>query len=315
MSNITEAEDPTAKAQRLIRLSNTPETIVSSKIFFFLGSKNSLQTIWQSRNLLKLLSVREIRARYKNSALGVLWSLAKPLLQLGIYYFAIGKLLGADRSTPNFAIYVFVGLTTWSLFAEVLTSSTTAILRDSGLVKKVNVPREIFPLSAAISSLVNFGTQSVVLITSIFLFSSYKFGPELVLVPISLIMLFVLASSVGMLLSAWNVYLRDVEHFVEVFLIAFFWLSPIVYPFTMVANLSAPDWVKEIYSVNPVTLAITGMQKGLWAPGLSKSEQSLLAWPENLELKLVIALLITFCIAFICQRIFSRLQGNFAQEI
>lgn len=315
LSNGLSAEEETSKIFRFERISNLQETVVSPDVFFFRGSVKSIRSIWLARNLLKLLSIREIRARYKNSALGVLWSLAKPLLQLAIYYFAIGKLLGADRSTPNFAIFVFVGLTTWSLFAEVLASSTTSILRDSGLVKKVNVPREIFPFSSAISSLVNFGTQCVVLVAGITVFSSYKFGPEIFLVPISLIMLFVLASSVGMLLSAWNVYLRDVEHFVEVFLIAFFWLSPIVYPFSMVANLNAPLWVKEVYSLNPVTLAITGMQKGLWAPGLSKEEQALLTWPVNLELKLIIALLISFCIAFICQRIFSRLQGNFAQEI
>lgn len=315
MSNLSNAEELATKKNRLEKILQNPEFLVSSEVHFFKGSLSSISSIWRARNILNLLSLREIRTRYKSSVLGVLWSLIKPLLQLAIYFFAIGKLLGAERSTPNFAIFVFVGLTTWSLFAEVLTSSTTSILRDSGLVKKVNVPREIFPISASLSSLVNFFTQLIVLIAAIAIFSNYQFSTEIVLVPISIIMLFVLASSVGMLLSAWNVYLRDVEHFVEVFLIAFFWLSPIVYPFSMVANLNAPNWLVELYSLNPVTLAITGMQKGLWAPGLTESEQSLLAWPANLEVKLVIAFFISLCVSFICQRIFSRLQGNFAQEI
>lgn len=301
--------------QRMTKISNLPITVVSSEVYFFKGSLNSIRAIWKSRDLLKLLSIREIRARYKNSTLGILWSLGRPLLQLTIYYFAIGKLLGAERSTPNFAIFVFVSLTTWTLFAEILNSSTTSIIKDSGLVKKVNVPREIFPLSASISSLVNFAIQAIVLTFGIVFFTQYTLTSEIWLVPASLLLIYLLTTSIGMLLAALNVYLRDVEHFVEVYLVAFFWLSPIVYPYSLVVNLSAPEWIKDLYSLNPVTLAITGMQKGLWAPGLSLEEQIALSWPADLELKLLIAIVISCFIAFICQRIFSRLQGNFAQEI
>ncbi|WP_279433481.1 ABC transporter permease [Agromyces protaetiae] len=104
-----------------------------------------MREIWQYRELLGRLVKREVKVRYKDSSLGIVWSLFRPLVQLLIYYFAIGQVLGAARSVPDFGIFVFIGLTMWALFSEIISTSTTSIVANAGLVKKVYLPREIFP--------------------------------------------------------------------------------------------------------------------------------------------------------------------------
>jgi ABC-2 type transport system permease protein len=279
------------------------------------GTPRSIREIWQSRELLGLLIRREVKARYKNSSLGVVWSLFRPLVQLLIYYFAIGQILGVARLIPDFAIFVFIGLTMWGLFSEIVSGSTNALITNAGLVKKVYLPREIFPLSAVGGALFNFVVQLIVLLAAIALLSTFPLDARLLLAPLSLAMLVVFSVAVGLVLSAVNVYLRDTEHLVEIGLVIFFWLSPIVYSYTFVHNALQGNWLEQLYLANPITLAIIAMQKALWNAGSVATGDLQQAWPDNLELRLVIALVVSFVLLWIAQRIFARLQGNFAQEL
>ncbi|MDN4598394.1 ABC transporter permease [Leifsonia virtsii] len=300
---------------RALAISQEPFQTVSERQGFFRGSGRSLADVWAHRELLWLLVKREIKARYKDSSLGLVWSLARPLIQLLIYYFAIGQILGAARNTPDFAIFVFTGLTTWGLFSEIVSGSTGSILGNGGLVKKVYLPREIFPLSTVGGAMFNFLVQLVVLLLAIVVLAHFPFGVNLLLAPLSVVMLVVFATAVGLVLSAINVYLRDTQHFVEIALLVLFWASPIVYPFTFVNQALHGNWLEQLYLANPVTIAIIGMQKALWAGGLEGTGATAQVWPSDLALRLVIMLVISTILLWISQRVFSRLQGNFAQEI
>jgi len=236
-------------------------------------------------------------------------------MQLLVYYFAIGEVLGAARGVPSFAVFLFIGLTLWALWAEILSGSTTSILTNAGLVKKIYLPREIFPLSAVGSSLVNFGLQSTVLIAAILVISEFRASLDLLLIPIALVTLVIFATAMGLVLSALNVYFRDVQHFVEVYLVVFFWISPIVYPYTLIANLIGGTWLEQLYLVNPITVCIIAMQKALWADGIDSPTGIVQIWPERLELRLLITLVVSLLFLFLAQRLFAKLQGNFAQEI
>ena len=211
---------------RALSIEETPFQTVSQKQGFFRGSGRSIADVWRHRELLGLLVKREIKARYKDSSLGIVWSLARPLIQLLIYYFAIGQVLGAARNTPDFAIFVFTGLTIWGLFSEIVSSSTGSIIGNGGLVKKVYLPREIFPLSSVGGALFNFLVQLVVLFIAILILSHFPVSISLLLAPQSIVMLVVFATAVGLVLSAVNVYLRDTQHFVEIALLVLFWASP-----------------------------------------------------------------------------------------
>ncbi|TAM71909.1 MAG: ABC transporter permease [Microbacteriaceae bacterium] len=309
-----ELTDAAARAKVIER---QPLQLIGQRSGLFRGAGDSLADIWAHRELLGLLVRRELKARYKDSSLGVVWSLFRPLAQLLIYYFAIGQILGAARGTPDFAIFVFVGLTMWGLFSEIVSGSTTAIMSNSGLVKKVYLPREIFPLSAIGGALFNFLVQLVVLVIAIVIFSSYPFvlDWQFLLAPLAVVTLVVFSTALGLVLSAINVYLRDTEHLVEIAIIILFWASPIVYSFSYVTRLLHGGWIEQLYLANPVTVAVIAMQKAVWAAGTRATGALAQAWPSDLGIRLLITLAISLVLLWLAQRAFARLQGNFAQEM
>ena len=273
---------------------------------------DSVKEILNYRQLLYRLVSREIRARYKNSSLGIVWSLMRPLAQLLIYYVAIGQFLGASRSIPDFAIFVFTGLTIWTLFAEIVGGGTGSILANAGLVKKVYLPREIFPLSAVGGALFNFGVQFLVLVVATIAIEHPSPTLDWFLAPLSMLLIVVLGTAIALVLSAVNVYLRDVEHLVDIILLVLFWASPIVYSVSSVHAILGKSILLQVYLANPMTLAVLGMQKAMWAAG---SQNPALYWPSNLGIRMLIALAISIVLLFLAQRVFARLQGNFAQEL
>lgn len=308
--------DEVRAAERFANVERLPFIITSSRSGLFRDSIRSIRAIVSRRELLYLLVKREIRARYKDSSLGVVWSLFRPLAQLFIYYFAIGQILGAARQVPDFAIFVFIGLTLWGLFAEIMNSGTSSIVDNAGLIKKVYLPREIFPLSAVGGALFNFAVQLVILVIALFVFQAVPSPQFLGYAPLSLALLIVYATAFALVLSAINVYLRDVQHLVEIGLIVGFWASPIVYSFTYVHQALGGALLEQIYLSNPVTLAVLGMQKALWAAGSREIDGvPSQAWPDDLGLRMFVALFIGLGLLWLAQRAFARLQSNFAQEL
>src|ERR1700712_5228748 len=136
--------------QRAQRLAELPFKVsVSAGPKSVGGFFASIREIVKHRQLLDLLIRRELKSRYKDSALGFAWSLIKPLVQLLIYYVFIGQVLGASRNVPDFAIFVFSGLTLWGLYAEIVATGTASIVSNGGLLKKIYLPCESFALAAA----------------------------------------------------------------------------------------------------------------------------------------------------------------------
>ncbi len=129
-----------------------------------IGAIGQVHEVFRNRELLGLLVRRDLKARYKDSALGFLWTLARPLTQLAIFYLVIGEVLGAARGIPSFAIYIYSGITAYGLFNEIVAGGTNSIMANSGLVKKVAVPREIYPLASVGGALVNFAVQIAILV-------------------------------------------------------------------------------------------------------------------------------------------------------
>jgi len=266
---------------------------------------------------------RELKARYKDSSLGFLWSVIRPLTMLVIYYVAIGQFLGAARGVPDFAIFVFTGLTIWGLYSEVVTGGTMSIVGNAGLIKKVYLPREIFPLAATGSALFNFAVQFVVLVLATIVFGLFPWSVNLLYVPAAIIIVLVWGVGFGLLLSALNVYLRDIQYLVEVAMLILFWASPIVYAWSFVVETAARsglEWLYEVYLLNPITIAVLAFQKGMWISG---SRESVIdgnvippqPWPPDLDLRIAIMTVVGLIFIIICQRVFQKLQGNFAQEI
>ena len=294
--------------QRAAALAEQPLTVIGARHGFLAGSVDSLRQLWLYRELLMLLVKREIKVRYKDSVLGLLWTLIRPLAMLAVYYFAIGKFLGAQRAIPDFAVYIFTGLTAYQLFSEIVSGCTGSILGNAGLVKKIYLPREVFPLSTVGSALFNFGVQLAVLAAATVAVGKVPVGERLLFLPLSAAVLFVWATAFGLMLAAVNVYLRDVQYLVEISLTVLFWTTPTVYSLGLVREAVSPT-VESIYLANPLAAAVLGMQRAFWVAGDSAAQ------PANLAPRLVVVLAIGGLLLWVAQRVFARLEGNFAQEL
>lgn len=303
----------TTTEERWARIAAEPLQVTGPPAGLFRGAGRSLAELWGRRELVWLLSRREVRARYKDSSLGMVWSLARPLAQLAVYYFAIGQILGVSRQIPSFAIFVFIGLMGWTFFTEVVQKGASSIVANSGLVKKVRLPREVFPLATGGSAMFMLGVQALILAAAIVATGEYPAVEDLWYAAAGLGIIVVLGYAFALLLSAINVYFRDVEHLVEVAFVILFWASPIVYSFRFVHEFVGGTWIEQAYLANPATVAVLGMQRGLWAPGGDVSD--LVVWPDDLGLRLAVVGAVSLVLLWLSQRVFARLQANFAQEI
>jgi ABC-2 type transport system permease protein len=274
------------------------------------GSLHSIREIFQHREMLSLLIRRDLKSRYKDSALGFTWTLVRPLTQLLIYYIVMGKFLGAERGLPDFAVYVFTGLTAYGFFSEMISGTTASIVENSGLIKKIYLPREVFPLASIGSALFNFAIQLIILLGATVVASHFPISPNIVYFFPAVLMLLIYGLALGLLLSAVNVYLRDVQYLVEVVLLLLLWASPIVYSWTMVRGFLGHSWMLDVYTNNPITLAVLGFQRSLWLSGSATAE-----YPDHLMMRLWVAIAVGLVMVVAFQRVFARLQGNFAQEL
>lgn len=299
----------TASEERAARLEQEPLRTTGPTPGLAAGTSAQLRDIWKHRELLDMLIRRELKARYKDSTLGFVWSLIRPLTLLLIYYVAIGQFMGAARQIPNFAVFIYTGLTAWTLFSEAVTTGTGSIVGNGGLIKKVYLPREIFPLSSLGSSLFNFAIQLGILILATIVTGQFPTGTRWLYLPLSLAVIVVISLGLSLLLSAVNVYLRDVAYLVDIGLMIAFWASPIVYSWAQVSGQVDSPVLENIYLANPMTLAVMGFQQTFWVGGDGQPV------PPNLAAWLWIWLAVGIVFVWVAQRIFVRLQGNFAQEL
>lgn len=309
------------RAERLTLLPLVDTQTPGRGVQGFAGSVRELAT---HRELLELLVRRELKSRYKDSSLGFLWSLIRPLTMLLIYFIAIGQFLGAARGVPDFAVFVFSGLTLWGLYSEIVIGGTSSIISNAGLIKKVYLPREIFPLAATGSAIFNFLIQFIVLVGATIVTGQFPLSWNLLYLPAAVAIALVYGVAAALLFSAVNVYLRDIQYLVDVGMLVFFWASPIVYAWSFVVDAGVRTghaWIEQVYLLNPMSIAIMAFQRGIWVAGSEPrptADGTIISpqpWPDDMNLRLLIVFLIGLVLVFLAQRVFSKLQGNFAQEI
>lgn len=300
---------PSVAEARFARIAQLPYTTTEGPGAGTLKAAwGSLRELHRFREMLGMLVRRDLKAKYKDSALGLFWSLARPLLQLAIYFVVVGQFLGAERGIQPFAIYIFSGLIAYGLFSEILTGATGSIVANSGLVKKVYLPRELFPLASVGSALFNFAVQLVVLLVATIIAGAFPWHAGLLYALPSIAILVVYGTAIGLITAAVNVYLRDMQYLVELAALLLFWASPIVYSWQMVQDLVGAPWL-TIFTDNPLTLAVLGFQQAFWLNADS------LAYPDDLLLRMGVALAVGLVLLVVGHRVFNRLQGDFAQAL
>lgn len=279
--------------------------------------------IWAYRDLLGNLVRRELKVKYKNSVLGFVWTLLNPLLYLVIFTVVFSYIL--KNPTPRYGLLLLSGLLAFNLFSVGLTAATTSITANGPLVQKVWFPREILPLAAIGANLITFFFQMTILLVGLAIFRQAPEWRMLWLLPPALLLTLAIGAGLGLMLSALNVYFRDVQHFLELGLLTWFWLTPVVYPWGFVAkalNNKFGDGAERLAMLNPMIPIITTFQRVLYNPthftAPDQQEQfsemihrSSLWYLENLGISAVFALIFLWG----GYKVFSRLEGNLGEEL
>ena len=267
-----------------------------------------VRDIFRYRELLINLVRKDLKVRYKSSVLGFLWSLLNPAMLLVVYYFVFSVLLGSG--IPRFPIYLLSGLLVWNLFNVGLSSATGAVVASSGIVNKVWFPREVLPLSAIGAAVVHFFLQGIVMVLTLLVFRHPVAWSYLPLVVLGLVALLLFTAALSLLMSAINVYLRDMQHLVEIALLPWFFCTPIVYSYELITDkLGNLQW---IYLLNPVTPVVLVFQRAIYG-GYSEAVHQFPYWWYVRNLMFVVAgsvILLAFSLS-----VFRRLEGNFTEEL
>lgn len=256
---------------------------------------NIFKNLYNYRELLKTNVQKEIRGKYKNSFLGVLWSFLNPLLQICVYALVFPLILKNDQ--PNYVIFLCVALIPWTFFTSCIQQSASTMLQNGNIIKKVYFPREILPISVVTSGTINFLISTIIIFAFLIIFG-LGITKYVLYFPIVLIIQYLLQLGISLILSSVTVYLRDLEHLIGVALQLLFYATPIVY-----AAESIPEDFKFIIEYNPMTYIIDGYRNIFY------NQTS----PDMLALGILFVISIALCI--VGYLIFNKLQKGFAEEL
>jgi ABC-2 type transport system permease protein len=282
-----------------------------------------LRELWGYREILANLVRKELKVKYTASVLGAVWSVLNPVVFLAVFTFVVKML---SNPTPHYPVFLLSGLLAWNLFSVAVGNGTRSVIDNGNLVKKVYFPREILPLAVVGVCLVDFVLQSVVLLVFI-VASGYGFHADaLILYPLSFVTLMVFTTALTFWVSAVNVRYRDVQHLINLALLVWFWMTPIVYPGGLVqkrltepgAPLSPHLW--QLYLLNPLTPIISGFQRAIYSivsPTVDGKAIPVLpdvsvAWLVGV---IAITLAASLVLLYLAWRLFFQLSGDFAEEL
>ncbi|MCY3802774.1 MAG: ABC transporter permease [Chloroflexi bacterium] len=206
--------------------------------------------------LLRNMVVRDLKVRYRNSALGFGWSLLQPLLMMLVFTIVFKVLTRTE--IPNYPLFLLTGLLPWNFTHSALSSALRSITGNSALITKVYFPRELLPLSTVLGAFVHFVLAFVLLLIGMTAFG-VEFHATVLLVPVIMLLQLVLIAGLAMILAAANVIMRDLEQLVDVGLLAWFFLTPIFYALAIVPNdrFLGLDIHRWVFSLNPMATLVT----------------------------------------------------------
>ncbi len=280
------------------------------------AATSGLLEVFRRRYLLKLLVRREISARYDNSVLGLAWSYLMPLTRFCMYYFLFQVMIGRGGSMENFAVHLFAGMVIVNYFTETFNSGTRSIMGNKALVRKMSLPREMFPVAAMLVSLYHTLPQLGLLIV-VGLLQGWTPDPVgMLAVALGFSLVAVLGTGLGLLFSALNVYFRDFGKLVQVLTMFTNFMVPMMYPYTLVKERFGEGIGHTLYLLNPLAEAVLLMQRGFWVGTTSDPDATIAEHlPGDLFLRGGLMLLAALVFLGVAQWAFSRLEAKIPERI
>lgn len=228
----------------------------------------SVRAVWQYRGLIGNFANREIKGKYKGSLLGSAWSLLNPIATLAIYSLVFGFIIrfptpvAGNGSLTNFTVYLFTALVVWNFFASVTTSSMGALVSAGPLLRKIYFP-PFAPVIGSAAAVLNQTAIEFGLLLVVFL-AVLNIGWTVLLLPVLLVLLAAFSLGIGLILAIANARFRDVNYIYGVVMSLLFYLSPIIYPITIVTKLYARHPWLRLYEYNPMTAFVEAFRSILW---------------------------------------------------
>ena len=256
-----------------------------------------IKELLECRELLANIAMREIKVRYKQSVLGIFWSILQPLSMMVIFTLVFSRVAKIPSDGIPYPLFAYTALLPWTFFATSLSFAIPSLVSNSSLLTKIYFPREIFPISSILAATVDFGIAAAIFVAILVFYEVTITAYALYIVPILLIqVLFTLALT--LLASALNVYYRDVKYALPFFIQCWMFLSPVIY-----SETSVPDKYRSLYMLNPMAPIISGYRTVL----LKRAS------PDFLYLG--IATLVTLMLLFWSYKYFKMVEMSFADWI
>lgn len=256
---------------------------------------NVFKNLYDYRELLKTSVKKEVRSKYKNSFLGVLWSFLNPLLQIIVYAIIFSLIL--KNKQDNYAIFLCAGLIPWTYFSISINKSAFTIIENGNIIKKVYFPREIIPISVVTAETINF-LISTLIILGFVIFGGIGISKYILYYPLVLIAQYLVILAISFIISSICVYFRDLQHFIGIILQLLFYATPIVY-----SQNSIPPEYQWILKYNPMTYIVNAYR-------------NIFYYKTAIDLKSIILLIIIAIGGCVCGYwIFSKLQKGFAEQL
>lgn len=261
----------------------------------------NIRKLFSYRELIVSLTKKELKVKYRGSVLGFFWSLLNPILTMLVYSFVFSIVLRAG--IPQFAIFLICALLPFNFLSNSVNNGASSIIANSNLVNKIYFPREIIPLSIILANLFNFLLELVALFIVMGIMG-YRFYIYLYLLPVVIFIQFFLVVGMTLLVSALNVFFRDLQHLITIIMMVWFFGTPIIYPLSMV-----PEGFQFIIKINPMTI-YAAYYRSIFYYVKYPEGAGFPSVPETLT-----AVGITLLIFFIGYFVFKKLEPRFAEEI
>ncbi len=218
----------------------------------------NLHDFWQYRELLYVLTLRDIKVRYKQTVLGILWVIIQPLLMMIVFTLFFGRLAKIPSDGIPYPLFAYTGLLPWTFFSNALNSSGNSLVGNSSLITKVYFPRMIIPIAAVGSGLIDF-VIAFGLLVLLMLYYRIGFSPNILMLPILALLTALLAIGVGMWMSALNVKYRDIRYALPFLIQLWLFATPVIYPSSLI-----PDKWRWLFWINPLTGLIEGYRSAIF---------------------------------------------------
>ena len=279
--------------------------------------QGGLMEVFSQRYVLKLLVQRQLAAMYAASVLGLLWSYVQPAMRFGVYYIVMGVIINLHRGTPYFALHLFAGMVVVHYFGETWNGGTRSIWNNKGLIQKMRMPRELFPVAAAVVAAYHTIPQVLVLVVCCLVAGWHLTFTAVAAGVLGLLILVTFSMALALAFSALNVFYRDFQNIVATILQFMHFLVPMMYPFERVWTIaSSHPWVYQVYMANPVTQAVVLLQRMFWYPLIEDpSTIKGRSFPPDLFERGLITLVICLVLLYLAQRFFTKAEAKFPERL